>query len=268
MSTKVDVPLHLYIRDFLKLVGKGAIIYELVELRKRMLKVRSQFLHVKSVNLRSRIDGPLVSVIVPTRNEEKYLPKLLLSLKMQLYDNIEVIVVDYMSTDRTVDIAKAFGAKVINVTKPGVGYANHIGVIFSNGEIIIKTDADVIFPPMLIYRTVKKMLENPHIKVYHVSHLYIDGTLIENLMAQLFDKYWRKPWNTTGVYIAFKREIYDKVQFDTDAKVGEDDWRFGKKAYMVLGHKSIYYDYNNIVLVSSRRIRKSGLINYMLGYRY
>lgn len=90
--------------------------------------------------------GPLVSVVVPTRNEADILPKLLYSIKNQCYRDIEVVVADYTSTDGTPQIAKLLGARVLNLEKPGVGYATYLAVYECKGEIIVRTDADTIFP--------------------------------------------------------------------------------------------------------------------------
>ena len=54
------------------------------------------------------IEDPLVSIIIPTYNSEKTLPLCLESIKRQTYKNIEVIVLDNFSIDRTVDIAKRY----------------------------------------------------------------------------------------------------------------------------------------------------------------
>ncbi|GAG93921.1 unnamed protein product, partial [marine sediment metagenome] len=50
------------------------------------------------------VETPLVSIIVPTKNAQGFLPGLLESIKLQTYDNIEIIVVDNFSTDNTVKI--------------------------------------------------------------------------------------------------------------------------------------------------------------------
>lgn len=52
------------------------------------------------------MDNTLVSVIVPTYNEEKYLEETLLNVRSQTYKNIEIIVSDGCSTDRTTGVAK------------------------------------------------------------------------------------------------------------------------------------------------------------------
>lgn len=81
-----------------------------------------------------------VSVLIRTKNEAKYLGKVLESLKRQLYDGtVEIIIVDSGSTDNTLSIAKSFGCRIIEI-KPqdfSFGRALNIGIKQSSGEIII-----------------------------------------------------------------------------------------------------------------------------------
>ncbi|MEN6592532.1 MAG: glycosyltransferase family A protein, partial [Methanobacterium sp.] len=55
-----------------------------------------------------------ISIIIPTYNEEEYLPYLLESIKRQDFTDYEVIVADAHSTDKTREIAKSFGAKIVD----------------------------------------------------------------------------------------------------------------------------------------------------------
>ena len=55
----------------------------------------------------------MISIIIPTYNEEKYLPKLLKSIKKQSYKNYEIIVPDNNSKDKTRKIAKSFGCSIV-----------------------------------------------------------------------------------------------------------------------------------------------------------
>jgi cellulose synthase/poly-beta-1,6-N-acetylglucosamine synthase-like glycosyltransferase len=64
-------------------------------------------------------DDVLVSVIVPTRNEAGNIKRLLASLRLFHYRKLEVIVADYMSNDNTTTVARSFGARVIELNKPG-----------------------------------------------------------------------------------------------------------------------------------------------------
>lgn len=79
-----------------------------------------------------------VSIVIPTLNEEKNLPKVLKNIPKDVY---EVIVVDGHSKDKTVEIAKKFGSKVIFDDK-GKGSALRKGMKAAKGDIVIMMDAD------------------------------------------------------------------------------------------------------------------------------
>lgn len=88
----------------------------------------------------------MISVIIPTYNEEKNVERCLKSLKNQTVprNEFEVIVVDGQSKDRTVEIAKRYADKVIQQKSKGVGGARNDGVAVATGNIIATTDADCI----------------------------------------------------------------------------------------------------------------------------
>ena len=87
-----------------------------------------------------------VSVVVPARNEEAFLPHCLQRIAHQTLKPLEVIVVDSASTDRTAQVAKDHGARVIRLDEPGVGRARHAGFQAAAGEVIASTDADALVP--------------------------------------------------------------------------------------------------------------------------
>jgi len=86
------------------------------------------------------------SVIVPTLNEEKSIPGLLRSIMAQGRRPLEVIVVDGGSTDRTVELAKEMGAKVI-VQPSNQAKARNIGAEVARGDFLLFLDADTVLPP-------------------------------------------------------------------------------------------------------------------------
>lgn len=77
----------------------------------------------------------IFSIVIPTYNEEEYLPKLLESIKMQSYDDYEIIVADANSNDRTREIAEEYGCIVVEGGLPAVGRNN--GAKVAKGEIIL-----------------------------------------------------------------------------------------------------------------------------------
>lgn len=252
-----------YFSYLIKLGITGELIHDLLEF-KRLWRVNLETFSKKTS--RDEDEDILVSIIIPTKNEERTLSKLLKSLSYSWYRNIEVIVADYESRDRTREVAKRYKAKVVNIDKPGVGYATFVATHYAKGDIIIRTDADTVFPPHIVLNTVKAFKNNTRVMVYHVGHFYYDGDIFDNLMAFLYDKYWRKPWNTTGHFIAFRKEIIKKVNFNPYLKY-DDDWDFGKRMKEAYGDQVFLFKRYDTVFTSSRRIRKTSRLKYIFGIR-
>lgn len=216
--------------------------------------------------LRGIRDKPFISFIVPTKNEARYLPRLLTSINYIAHVckvPIETIIVDYISTDGTPDVAKKMGAKVIEADRPGIGYASYLGVLNARGDILIRTDADVMITSSTIYEIIRVFMNNPEKFVAIVGHIYYPLDISTNFIAYLYDRYIRKPYNTTGYFIAFKRRAIEEVNFNPNLKVHED-YDFGRRAYEVFGLRSMYYNPFIAILVSSRLIKKKGLGRYLL----
>lgn len=91
-------------------------------------------------------DGVTVSVIIPARNEARHLPGLLDSIKGLDYPrgNLEVIVVDNGSTDRTPEIAESFGARVLRDDTGSVAGLRNLGARHATGGLLAFVDADCI----------------------------------------------------------------------------------------------------------------------------
>ena len=88
----------------------------------------------------------MISVIIPTYNEEKNIERCLKALDEQTLprESFEVIVVDGQSGDRTVEIAQKYADKVIQQVSKGVGGARNDGVRIAKGDVIVTTDADCV----------------------------------------------------------------------------------------------------------------------------
>ena len=99
---------------------------------------------------------PKVSVIVPTFNEEKNIKRLLVSVNNQSYGNIESIVVDDGSTDKTVIIAKKFATKVYPREHAERSVQRNFGVAKSSGKYVLILDADMELSPKVIENCVYK----------------------------------------------------------------------------------------------------------------
>ena len=94
-----------------------------------------------------------VSVVIPCRNEEKYIQRLLVALSKQSFslENIEIIIADGESQDRTVKLIRAFISnnpklkiRIVNNSKKNIPSALNLAIKSSSGEIIIRMDAHSI----------------------------------------------------------------------------------------------------------------------------
>ena len=88
-----------------------------------------------------------ISVVIPAHNEEAYLPQCLEAVLAQSLPPFEVIVVDNASTDRTREVAEAFGVRVVYCAKKGVAHARQAGLLAARGEWVAMTDADSLPTP-------------------------------------------------------------------------------------------------------------------------
>ena len=83
------------------------------------------------------MNQPLISLIIRTYNEERWITSCLNAVFNQTYKNIEVIIVDNLSTDQTLRRAKIFPVNIININKFLPGKAINEGIRVSKGEIIV-----------------------------------------------------------------------------------------------------------------------------------
>lgn len=103
---------------------------------------------------------PLVSIVIPTYNEEEDIEKCLTAVLSLDYDNKEIIVVDSASTDNTPKILQKYEKeRLIKVTteneRRGVALARNLGIYKSRGEIIVLLNADVILKKEFINEILK-----------------------------------------------------------------------------------------------------------------
>ena len=110
--------------------------------------------------------GPLVSVIVPAWNAQVTLGETLRSVAAQTYRNLEIVIVDDGSTDRTAAVAEAFcaaepRARLVRKANGGVASARNLGIEEAKGEWVAPVDADDLWHPTKIEKQVAAALAAP-----------------------------------------------------------------------------------------------------------
>ena len=106
---------------------------------------------------------PLVSVVIPVYNGERFLAEAIESALSQTYPAIEVIVIDDGSTDGTSAVIKGFGTSVQSLQQENAGVANarNAGINIARGDLIAFLDADDVWLPSKITRQVQAFQSNP-----------------------------------------------------------------------------------------------------------
>ena len=103
----------------------------------------------------AQFENPLISVVIPVYNAEKFLDQCLFSLKYQTFPRFEVLCVDDGSTDRSVEIIKRYAEsdsrfKLLSQTHQFAGVARNLGIKNAKGEYLLFLDADDYFAPNLL----------------------------------------------------------------------------------------------------------------------
>lgn len=166
----------------------------------------------------------MISIVIPTLNEENYLPKLLDSIKRQTYKDYEIIVADANSNDKTRAVAKRYGCRVVSGGMPAVGRNN--GAKAAKGDILLFLDADSIVGKDFLKDSLKdiqsRKLDVAGSYLYPLSERLIDGIFLDifNVWTCLTQFFYP---NACGSGIFCKKWLHKKINgFDETIKLSED----------------------------------------------
>lgn len=201
----------------------------------------------------------LVSVIIPCRNEEKFIAKCLDSIIAQDYskDKLEVLVIDGMSEDGTREIVKKYMdncpfIKLLNNPKKITPCALNIGIKNAKGEIIIRMDAHAKYAKNYVSKCVKYLYEYNADNVGGVWKIVPrNNTIVGKSIALASSNFFgggnahyrvgnfKEPkWVDTVFGGCYKKEIFDKIGYFNENLVRSQDMEFNlrlKKA----GYKTL-----------------------------
>lgn len=207
----------------------------------------------------------MLSIIIPTLNEEKYLPLLLSSIKEQNYkEDIEIIVADAGSKDKTVEIAKKYGCKVIPGGMPAKG--RNEGAKVAKGELLLFFDADVILPTGFLKEFLKKFKQN-NIDVASTGLKATSNKLIYKIGSKLWNLYFKANQYlfpcAGGFCILVKKPLHKRLGgFDETVKI-EEDFIYVRKAKKIA---KFHFFLSPRFLVSTRRFEEEGLSKTLFKY--
>jgi glycosyltransferase involved in cell wall biosynthesis len=211
---------------------------------------------------------PKISVVIPALSEEKYIENTLKALRNQDYDgDIEVIVADGGSTDRTVRIAKKHCAKVVSVKKRGIAAGRNAGARAAEGDILLFVDADTI----LLFNAlseIERAFRQRDVHAVSCSVVPISAKYNDFMVYWIYNQYAKATTHTKyahigGMCFAVRRRVFEGIGgYDESLSTGEDldmSQRISK-----LG--KIAFAKNTLALTSPRRLQNMGLIKTLVKY--
>lgn len=214
------------------------------------------------------------SIVVPTLNEERYLPRLLTSLVKQRYKDFEVIICDGKSNDKTIAITKRFLRKLPNLkivvsSKKSPSFQRNLGAKYAKGKYIVFFDADVCAPPEYlvgIHDEIVKRRFPPIMTTWLIEdRISSRGTIVVGMTNILLElaKIAGKP-SAPGFNIIVKRSVFHKIHGFDDRVVMSEDYDFTLRAYEKGYGLTILKEPR--LLISLRRLRTEG--TFQLIYKF
>ena len=213
----------------------------------------------------------MISVIIPTFNEEENIAQCLVSLSHQNIPrtDYEIIVVDGGSKDSTCEIAKKYADQVFVQTSKKVGGARNDGVKVAKGDIVATTDADCILPPHWI-KTLTEDFKDPDIVQIYGPVYPIEegiGNRFSLLLANTFARigYYSKTfYYTLGCNTAFRKDAFNRAGMYRCIDAGDDL----EIAMRMKDEGTIYFDNRLNVGFSMRRYQKFGTLQSLYEWVY
>jgi glycosyltransferase involved in cell wall biosynthesis len=168
---------------------------------------------------------PLVSVVITTKNEEKNIANCLKSIAGQTYSNIEIIVVDNNSQDKTKEIALKYTDYVYDKGPERSAQRNYGMIEKSQGKYVMFVDADMILSPKLIKDC------GEFINKENCAALQISEIVMGNSFWSQVRRFERSFYDGTVIDGArfFKKDKFVEVGGFDETMSGPEDWDIDKK---------------------------------------
>lgn len=202
-----------------------------------------------------------LSVIIPAYNEERRLESCLQSIIAQVEKPDEIIVVDNNSHDKTAEVAKRMGARVVKETVQGMIPARNRGFDEAKGDIIARTDADTHVPSDWLKRIKKAFRDDPKLiglsgpaAFYDIPQFSDISDWPTKVFFETLHKAFRHDF-LFGPNMAIRKKAWEKVKDDVcldDKEVHEDI----DLSLHLIAYGRIKFDPELVVSSSARRWRK------------
>ena len=173
-------------------------------------------------------NNPLISVMMPTYNNAKYIKQAIESIYAQNYDNMEIIVVDDGSTDNTKEILKQYkNIKYFYMEHKGISFARNVALKNSKGEYIAFLDSDDYWLPDKLNIQMQYFQEHPDCQIVFTKYknIFEKEELKKNKRA-MHEKAIEDSFQQYLPSTILKKELFNKYGFFDEKFSGIEDAEF------------------------------------------
>ncbi|OGD62966.1 hypothetical protein A2160_04345 [Candidatus Beckwithbacteria bacterium RBG_13_42_9] len=218
---------------------------------------------------------PFFSIIIPTLNEELFLPRLLEDLIKQSFRDFEVIVIDGQSTDRTIKEAKRFNSKlpllkIFQSPKRGLACQRNFGGGKAAGKYLLFFDADGKVDPSFLKKLNKTLVKKPY-GIFSAWMKPDSNKLVDNILVSianlitLFTTLIKKP-RFCGAFTGCSQQAFIGAKGFNETIVMNEDYDFSCRCAQ-LGFKCKFYLIPKSYF-SFRRFRREGYLAPIAKYTW
>jgi glycosyltransferase involved in cell wall biosynthesis len=224
-----------------------------------------------------------LSFVIPAYNEEHYLPACLESILAQsgdLGDQVEIIVVNNASSDRTREVALSYpGVTVVDEVRKGLPFARQAGFAASRGELIANVDSDSRLTPGWVKQVLETFAEferkGKSLVALSGPVVYYDLTASERVSVQLFyllafvlyamNRYVLRAGSMVqgGNFVLRRDELASIGGFNTSIAFYGEDTDIARRLNRV---GKVVFTFQLKMFSSARRLKKEGM--FTIGVRY
>jgi glycosyltransferase involved in cell wall biosynthesis len=185
----------------------------------------------KEIRFKNDIQHPLVSIITVVLNGESHLEDTINSVLSQTYENLEYIIIDGGSTDRTNEIIDSYSdniSKHISEPDEGIYDAMNKGISHSTGDLIGILNSDDYYNDNRVIEKIVQVFENHKTDSIYANIDYVspnqDGKIIRKWISGPFkENSFRKGWHPAHPGFFVKKEIFQEFGlYDLSYKIAAD----------------------------------------------
>jgi cellulose synthase/poly-beta-1,6-N-acetylglucosamine synthase-like glycosyltransferase len=195
-----------------------------------------------------------LSFVIPAHNEEEKIDQCLSSILRELHGNpsdVEIIVVNNASTDRTGEIARLYpGVQVVDEPVKGLVVARRAGFEKATGELVANIDADTMLPSGWIQRVLREFQRDPKLVCVSGPFIYYDLSL------------WARSWQRVFYGLAFAVYLTNRFILRVSSMVQGGNFVIEKAALKRVGGFDVAIDFYGEDADVARRLHKVGHVKF------